>query len=325
MAHRSWLSVAILATAVGLLGAAGRSDASPLKTGGTLLVNLPRTDIDDIDPSIAYGTTTWAIEHSTALKLMTYSDAPAPVGSRLVPEGASAFRASRDGRTYTFTISPGFRFSDGRRVSAANYAFAINRALDRNLQSPAYQFVADVVGAQAVRNGRARRASGVRVRGNRLIVTLTKPDGTFLSKLATPFFQALPVDLPCGEKVVVVDRAFPLPSAGPYYVFHRSTNRLVVLKRNPYYRGSRPRRLAAAVLPREPTSTPRGGPDQGQPGRPSELRRGPDEPCRPDARPAALRPWGGRSRIRACRALPRSSVEVRELHRNEHEESPLSP
>ena len=94
-------------------------------------------------------------------------------------DGASKYTVSRDGKTYTFTIRSGHRFSDGRRVTAANYAYAINRALDKELQSPAFQFVSDpsganIVGAQAVRDGRAAKASGVRVSGNRLIIRLTK-------------------------------------------------------------------------------------------------------------------------------------------------------
>jgi hypothetical protein len=63
-----------------------------------LIVNLPVTDIEDIDPSIAYGTTSWALEYSTALKLLDYPDAPAPKGSRLVLDGASLYRVSRDAR-----------------------------------------------------------------------------------------------------------------------------------------------------------------------------------------------------------------------------------
>ena len=82
-----------------------------VKKGGTLRVNLPVTDIDDIDPSIAYGTTTWHIQYSTALKLLTYPDAAAPRGSRLVPEGATSYKVSGGGRVYTFTIRRGFRFS----------------------------------------------------------------------------------------------------------------------------------------------------------------------------------------------------------------------
>src|SRR6188508_3485545 len=143
-----------------IVAATTGSATGRLRQGGTLRVNLPVTDIDDIDPSLAYGSVSWHIEYSTALKLLNYPDAAAPRGSRLIPEGASSYRVSRGGRVYTFTIRPGFRFSNGAPVKAANYAFAINRALGKDLQSPAFQFVADenatnIVGAQAVRNGDA--------------------------------------------------------------------------------------------------------------------------------------------------------------------------
>jgi ABC-type oligopeptide transport system substrate-binding subunit len=234
----------LLAVGVSLLVAAGpassSSSSSSLKKGGTLRVDLPVTDIDDIDPSLAYGTTTWHIQYSTALKLLNYPDARAPRGSRLVPEGASKYAVSNGGRVYTFTIRPGFRFSNGAPVKAANYAFAINRALGKDIQSPAFQFVADanatnIVGAQAVRDGTAATASGVRVRGSKLTITLTKPDATFLAKISMPFFQALPTSLSKTDKVINVNGSNPLPSAGPYYVAEREPNRLVTIKKNKNY------------------------------------------------------------------------------------------
>jgi ABC-type transport system substrate-binding protein len=225
--------------------AAGKSADAELRRGGTLRINIPGGDIDHIDPSLAYGTSSWAIEYSTALKLLNYPDAPAPRGSRLRPEGASRYAISRDGRTYTFTIRPGYRFSDGRRVTAANYAYAINRALDRELQSPAFQFVSDpsgtnIVGAQAVRDGRVSKAAGVRVSGNRLVIRLTKADPTFLAKISMPFFQAMSTRLPRDKEVINVD-GNQLPTAGPYYVSFREPNRVIVVRRNTFYRGSRPR------------------------------------------------------------------------------------
>jgi ABC-type oligopeptide transport system substrate-binding subunit len=240
----------MLAVGVSLLVAAGPATSSSsksgqaskgaLKKGGTLRVDLPVTDIDDIDPSLAYGTTTWHIQYSTALKLLNYPDAAAPRGSRLIPEGASSYRVSKGGRVYTFTIRPGFRFNNGAPVKAANYAFAINRSLGKDLQSPAYQFVADenatnIVGAAAVREGTATKASGVKVKGRKLTITLSKPDATFLSKITMPFFQAMPTSLSRTDKVINVDSGHPLPSAGPYYVAEREPNRLVVIKKNPNY------------------------------------------------------------------------------------------
>jgi peptide/nickel transport system substrate-binding protein len=260
--RRSWLSIAMLAVGASLLVAAGfasPADSSPaapakatkgaVKKGGTLRINLPATDYDDVDPSIAYGTSSWHFQYSTALKLLNYPDAPAPRGSRLQPEGASKYSVSRDGRTYTFTIRSGYRFSNNKPVTAANYAYALNRAADKTLQSPAYQFISDangsnIAGAAAVRAGTAAKMSGVRVSGNKLIIRLTKADATFLAKISMPFFQAMPTTLSRTTKVISVN-GNQLPSAGPYYVSFREPNRSLTLKRNPYYKGPRPRNPAA--------------------------------------------------------------------------------
>ena len=257
MHRRMWLSVAMLAVGASMLVAAGfasPAESSPsakkAKRGGTLRVNLPGTDIDDLDPSIAYGTTTWHIQYSTALKLLNYPDRPAPAGSRLVPEGATGYKVSNGGRVYTFTIAKGFKFSDGTAVTAKNYAYAFHRAMDKELQSPGFQFIADpsgsnIVGAQDVRDGKAATARGVRVKGNKLIITLTNADATFLAKATMPFFQAMSTKLPRTKKVISVASRNDLPSAGPYYVSFREPNRALTVKKNPFYKGKRPRNLDA--------------------------------------------------------------------------------
>jgi ABC-type oligopeptide transport system substrate-binding subunit len=252
VAKRSWLSsFAMLAGGASLIvaafaGPAAGGSASEERRGGTIRINIPDSDIDDIDPSIAYGTYSWAMEYATALKLLNYPDLPAPAGSRLRPEGASSFSVSRDGKTYTFVIRPGFRFSNGKPVTAKSYAYAINRSLDRGLQSPAFQFIADpagsnIVGAQDVRDGKADKAKGVRVKGNRLTIQLTKADGTFLAKITMPFFQAMDqTTLPRSKKVISVANRNDLAAAGPYYISFREPNRTVIMARNPFYKGTRP-------------------------------------------------------------------------------------
>ena len=248
--------------------------------------------------------TSWHIEYSTALKLLNYPDASGPRGSRLVPEGASSFRVSRDGRTYTFTIRTGFRFSDGRRVTAKNYAYAINRALDRDLRSPAFEFIGDenavnIVGAEDVRLGRTRTASGVRARGNKLFIRLRKPDGTFLSKISMPFFQALPLSLPRDVKLIEVDG--DLPSAGPVFRVQAGAEPMVVLRRNPFYAKDvdqkyqrRPSRLSRIQIR---TQVSRGCELSGDPREPGRLRVFASAQCR----------QGARRRVRPQRPLPRAA------------------
>ena len=63
-------------------------------------------------------------------------------------------------------------------MTAQSFADAINRDLNPAMQSPAVPFISDIVGAQAVVDGKAKTASGVKVSGNKLIITLTKPGAT---------------------------------------------------------------------------------------------------------------------------------------------------
>jgi len=220
-------------------GGGGTTTTGPATTGGTMKLNMSNTDVDYSDPSLAYGNTSWQLEYATALKLYDYPDKPAPVGSKLAPDGAQGFPViSADGKTYTITVKPGFKFSNGTPVTAANYAYAINRGLSKKMQSPAAQFITDIVGAQDVIDGKATKASGVQVSGNKLIIKLTEPDGGLLAKLGTPFFQAIPTDLPIDPKGVLA-----YASAGPYYWASREVGRSIVLKKNPHYTGSRPRNV----------------------------------------------------------------------------------
>jgi peptide/nickel transport system substrate-binding protein len=106
------------------------------------------------------------------------------------------------------------------------------------VQSPAASFITDIVGAQAVLDGRAKSVSGVVARGNKLTVRLTKVAPDFVSRIAMPFFCAIPTTTPIDPKGVR-----SIASAGPYYVSSYTPNRRIVLLRNPNYHGPRPHNL----------------------------------------------------------------------------------
>jgi peptide/nickel transport system substrate-binding protein len=244
MRRKLWLSVAMLVIGTGLLIAAGTASGagqaakgkSAAKAGGTLRVNLSATDVDFVDPALSYFAPGWQLEYSTCVKLLNYPDAGPPRGSQLVPEGATGFpRISHDGKTYTFTIRKGIRFSNGKTLTAANFVAAFNRDLNPAMQSPAGQFIADIVGAEAVLKGKAKKASGVIGSGNRLTIKLTKSAPDFTARLAMPFFCAIPTNLPINPQGVN-----NLAAAGPYYIKSRTPNGPIVLARNKFYRGSRP-------------------------------------------------------------------------------------
>jgi peptide/nickel transport system substrate-binding protein len=236
-------SAALALAGLGLLAAAAaRSPAATDhagRQGGTLRVNVSNTDIDYADPALAYDFLSWQIEAATCAKLLNYPDLTGPAGARLRPEVAASMPSvSATGRIYSFTVRSGYRFNTGTPVTAASFVRAFERALTPKMQSPASTFVGDIAGADAFAKGRAKTISGVQTSGNRLVIRLARPAADFLARVAMPFFCAVPSDLPIDPQGVNT-----VPAAGPYYVASKIANRAIVLRRNQYYRGPRPRRL----------------------------------------------------------------------------------
>jgi len=247
MHRRLTLSLAMAAIGVGLLvassfaGAASanspqRAGSGEAKRGGTLRLNVSNTDFEFTDPAMAYDAIGWQMLYAVNISLLNYPDKPAPEGSRLVPEAAAGFpRVSRDGKTYTFTVRSGLKFSDGSPVTAAAFKRAIERAADPQQASPAIAFLHDVVGADARNEGKARSVAGVTANGQTLVIKLVQASPTFLAELAMPFFGAVKPSMAIDPKGISV-----FPSAGPYRIVSRAIGQSLTLARNPNYKGNRP-------------------------------------------------------------------------------------
>ena len=135
----------------GLGGAHGSTGAA--QEGGIFRVTFLTTpgNFDHVDPALAYSRESWALLDTVCARLMRYPDKPPPEGYRSVPEVAAAFpKVSPDGKTTTFKLRSGFRFSDGRPVDAEAFAWAIHRTMAPGVDSPAYQYTRFIVGAEDV-------------------------------------------------------------------------------------------------------------------------------------------------------------------------------
>jgi ABC-type transport system substrate-binding protein len=232
-----------------------------VRSGGVFRVGTTGASVQ-VDPQLAYITTAWWLEYATAAKLYNYPDRTGPSGNVLVPEVASRFTVSNGGQTYTFFIRKGFRFSDGEPVTAWSFKRAINRVANKDLDSPGAALIiadpyrkpygTDIVGAKDVHDGNASDVSGVRVRGNRLIIRLTRPDGAFLSKITMPFFQATSKKLPLDREIIDIDDITTIPSAGPYAYSRNDVNQLTSIRQNPFWKPgpgrNRPRNLRGLDL-----------------------------------------------------------------------------
>jgi peptide/nickel transport system substrate-binding protein len=242
--RRIALSIAAAVVGLAFLVASGLGATGPAPPPGIFLYSLD-TDIDYVDPALANYTVSWEIEYATCALLLNYPDASAPRGSRLIPEVAARFpTVSGGGKVYTFTLKKTYRFSNGKRVTAANYAAAINRNLDPRMASPSQPFLDDIAGAQDVIDGRKRTVAGVEVLGDdRLRITLEKRAPDFLARVAMPFLCPIPVNLARNPDGI----SAPVLGSGPYYVARWEPKRALTLRRNRFYRGPRPHRLERVV------------------------------------------------------------------------------
>src|SRR5205807_9737344 len=99
--------------------------------------------IENIDPQRSYYVPESQYEWLTQRPLLNFAHAEGARGYRLLNEGAKSYTVSRDGRTYTFHIRVGMRFSNGQPVTAANYKHALMRILNPAVGSPIASFLTD--------------------------------------------------------------------------------------------------------------------------------------------------------------------------------------
>lgn len=224
-AGKVWVTVEARES-TGIVAAPGTARLEALSDPGTL------------DPAVSSDALSAQLAYATCAKLLNYAD---EASLRLEPEVAQSQPAvSADGRTYTFTIRPGFRFSppSNETVTAQTFKYAIERTLSPGTRGPARGRLSAIVGVKEYETGAARHITGIEARGARLTIRLTEPVPGLPARLALPFFCAVPTNTPIDPKGVP-----RIPSAGPYYVASYAPSQAIVLKRNPNYGGSRPRKL----------------------------------------------------------------------------------
>jgi ABC-type transport system substrate-binding protein/class 3 adenylate cyclase/streptogramin lyase/tRNA A-37 threonylcarbamoyl transferase component Bud32 len=216
---------------------------APLPAGKVATFSLAEDYIDDTDPATATPNPyRLQLEYATQAMLLNYPDAPAPEGSYLRPEVATAMPVvSNHGLTYTFRVRSGYRFSppSNAPLTADTFRYSIERAISPRLGQNAFaiEFVGDIVGVQAFHGGKAKHVSGIRVHGNEISFTLVAPAGDFPARISMPFFAPVPIGTPIIKGGV---QGHGIPSAGPYYLVQKWGSERAVLERNPNYRGSRP-------------------------------------------------------------------------------------
>jgi YVTN family beta-propeller protein len=207
--------------------------------GGTLTVWGPDYLVDSIDPALAYTPLIWGILAHTNDGLVGFRRVGGLEGATLVPDLARSIPEPTDGgRTYTFQLRPGIRYSTGEPVRPEDFRRAIERVF-RTLdpygnRSGGVPYFSGIVGADACKPGNPCDLSrGIVADDDADTVTfhLTEPDPDFLYRLALPFAFAVPAGTPD-----TLPGATPIPATGPYVIDRYREKKELVLARNPHFR-----------------------------------------------------------------------------------------
>ncbi|HMQ32035.1 MAG TPA: peptide ABC transporter substrate-binding protein, partial [Chloroflexaceae bacterium] len=152
----------------------------------------------------------------------------------VVGEGAERWTVSEDGTVYTFYLRENLRYGDGSEATAQHFADALARTIAPGTGTDfALTFMANVVGARDVAEGRAEAIAGVRVVDDRTLeITLDSPRGYFLSQLTYGLTYVVPPGQIEAAGEEWLGRAF---GTGPFMVKLREPGERLVLEGNPHY------------------------------------------------------------------------------------------
>lgn len=258
--HRLAHLVTLLAMlAVLLAGCDFNTKLPDLAKDQTLRMALPFGATTFPDPVRAYDTVSQQITSLLFDGLVTLDR-----NEHTEPWGANSWTVSPDGLTYTFTLRPHQRFSDGTPVKPSDYAWSMDRAAN-----PCTEAYVDFSFLAALKDARAYHSetcSGGKPSGaikslvgdsivpndsaNTLSLILARPTGYFLAALATPAGDVLERSVVTGanlgkDSAWVKNLAQGVTGQGNSGMFYmaswvqasNSTPGRLILKPNPYWWG----------------------------------------------------------------------------------------
>ncbi len=184
-----------------------------------------------LDPGKGYTTQDAEVNWLVYTGLTTYQHASGQAGSTLIPGLATALPKITDGgKTYTATLRPGLKFSNGQPVKASDFPRAVERAI-KIPWGGSGQFITPIIaGATAYASGKAHTISGITTddKTGKITIHLVKAYGPFANVLAFAAMGIVPSNAPLKE-----EPTNPPPGVGPYKVTNIVPNQSFSVVKNP--------------------------------------------------------------------------------------------
>ena len=214
-------------------GSDGSNGFQAQHKGGTLRI-LAKSAAGSFDPQVNYTLEYWQPYQSMYDGLMAFKKVGGQESFNVVPDLAEAAPQITDGgKTYTFKLRSGIKFSTGATVTVDDVVASFERIF--KVSSPtAGTFYNGIVGADAClsKPETCSLKSGVvgDAAASTVTIHLTAPDPELLYKLGIPHASVVPKDSPAKDAGTT-----PLPTTGPYMASSYDPNRGLTLVRNPHF------------------------------------------------------------------------------------------
>lgn len=204
------------------------------KAGGTVTL-VAQAAAGTLDPKINYTAEFWQLYQASYDGLLTFSYGAGATTFNVVPDLAEALpTVSNGGKTFTFKLRKGIKFSDGKPVTVADVKASFERIF--KVSSPtAGSFYNGIVGADVCLKTPAtcKLDKGVVVdpATNSVVINIIAPDDAILSKLAVPHAVINPASAPSKDAGTTI-----IPTTGAYTFKSYDPNKSLVMVRNPYFK-----------------------------------------------------------------------------------------
>lgn len=161
----------------------------------------------------------------------------------LKPDLAKEFNVSSDELTYSFTLKPNLKWSDGKSLTVEDVKFSIEESLKVSLINGIFpEAFSKIEGAKEFKEEKAKEISGIKIDGDNITIKLTQPVGNFMKVISQ--FYILPKHCLENENPLELhNNAFwskPVTS-GMYKVSKIEPGNYIELERNENYEGEKPK------------------------------------------------------------------------------------
>jgi len=211
-------------------GASKSTSATAGHKGGVFTI-LANSAFGVADPAQNYTLEEWQLLINTHDGLTAFQKVGGVPGTKIVPDLATSLPTpTNGGKTYTFHIRQGIKFSNGQTLKPSDFV----RTFERQFTVPGpTSFYSDIVGASKCSTKHCSLSKGVVAddSAGTLTINLTAPDAELFDQLALPFAYAVPAS----TSLKITGNKVPT-GTGQYMWKSYNPNSEAVLVRNPYFK-----------------------------------------------------------------------------------------